>query len=299
MNKLVLKYGITALLLGALSACGSSGNVTTTSSSTPRPSPSPGQDPKPGPSTEVSFNLNEDTTGAQLEALLSQHLANADINAQFSDKNYASDQPLFPKLDSLQSPELASFTYTDKKGRAGELTGQLLAYKQKHSAIVYDYHLTTSGIFSDKSAAQTSSLVAILGTPTAVLPTTGEAIDYTGQAFGFNDTGNLAYTVNFAKQTAEGSLYGFSNGTPDLELKKITLSNKAQFDEFSGAGGNNGQVAIAGPGGGTPISGLNYAVLFYGPNAAEIVGRVQNNGAQVDWLKNDSELSFAGKRSTP
>jgi len=111
-----------------------------------------------------------------------------------------------------------------------------------------------------------------LETKAHALPTSGTAT-YTGQAFARNaQTGSLSYTVDFSLKTGSGSINGIATHGA------ITLTNAPI------SGGDISGAAFS-----STLGWGEYELDFFGPQAEEIAGDVDNFG-----IGND--VGFAGRK---
>ncbi|WP_240318025.1 factor H binding protein domain-containing protein [Neisseria lactamica] len=116
--------------------------------------------------------------------------------------------------------------------------------------------------------------LTIKGTPTEVLPTAGKAT-YSGAAFDGKKQGVLNYSVDFNEKTGEGNITGLSE---KVILNKGSITHIDHNNEIDGS-------RLEGHGIKGSSNKGDYALGFFGANAEEIVGTV-----------NDGEIGFAGSR---
>lgn len=116
--------------------------------------------------------------------------------------------------------------------------------------------------------------LTIKGTPTEVLPTAGKAT-YSGAAFDGKKQGVLNYSVDFKERTGEGNITDLGE---TVVLNKGNITNIDHKNEIDGS-------HLQGYGIKGSSNKGNYALGFFGANAEEIVGTV-----------NDGEIGFAGSR---
>ena len=140
------------------------------------------------------------------------------------------------------------------------VAGQVKIYQQPYSVV----------IGHDFATFEIKDYVG-LNTAVAAIPATGTAT-YTGQAFSQNDTGTLAYTVDFDARTGNGHITGMVATTGTITLDSGTISGN----------GINSTAASTLAGSGT------YELKFFGPQAEEIAGKVQGPGV--------GDVGFGGKR---
>lgn len=116
--------------------------------------------------------------------------------------------------------------------------------------------------------------LTIKGTPTEVLPTAGKAT-YSGTAFDEKKQGVLNYSVDFKERTGEGNITGLGE---TVVLNKGNITHIDHKNEIDGS-------RLQGYGIQGSSNKGNYELGFFGANAEEIVGTV-----------NDGEIGFAGSR---
>ena len=116
--------------------------------------------------------------------------------------------------------------------------------------------------------------LTIKGTPTEVLPTAGKAT-YSGAAFDGKKQGVLSYSVDFEGRTGEGNITGLGE---KVVLNKGSITHIDHNNEIDGS-------RLEGHGIKGSSNKGDYALGFFGANAEEIVGAV-----------NDGEIGFAGSR---
>ncbi len=116
--------------------------------------------------------------------------------------------------------------------------------------------------------------LTIKGTPTEVLPTAGKAT-YSGAAFDGKKQGVLNYSIDFKERTGEGNITDLGE---TVVLNKGNITNIDHKNEIDGS-------HLQGYGIKGSSNKGNYALGFFGANAEEIVGTV-----------NDGEIGFAGSR---
>lgn len=111
------------------------------------------------------------------------------------------------------------------------------------------------------------------GQATQALPSTG-VYHYSGAAFTQNEQGKLDYRVDFDKLTGSGSITGIGQaGNITLNEGKIgKLSHTNPDQSFIAGHGITGNAQSERQGSGT------YKLGFFGPNAEEIAGAVEQNG---------------------
>ncbi|WP_308034611.1 factor H binding protein domain-containing protein [Neisseria lactamica] len=122
--------------------------------------------------------------------------------------------------------------------------------------------------------------LVVKGSATKALPTKG-SFDYTGAAGNGKNTGVLSYNVNFENKTGSGKITGLGKTLNLAEGKIASYEHHNSLDNTTIRGhGISGQTSRED----ASASG-SYKLGFFGPNAEEIVGAV-----------NDGEIGFAGSR---
>lgn len=173
------------------------------------------------------------------------------------------------------------------------ISGTVAIYKQEYSSIVMSRVEKVEGIFTSDIGAKTMHLTQVLGEPLQYLP--GElagqkSVEYTGPAFSYNQEGDFKYKVDFAAMTGNGKI-SFSKGTEYI-LQEVKLNKPGELVRLGthqGYGASKGEVSKVIDGKTTDLNPdhFSYEFLFYGKDAAEIVGRVVNG---------DSDIVFTGSR---
>lgn len=134
---------------------------------------------------------------------------------------------------------------------------------------------------------------AIKGDPTKNLPTTG-TFNYTGSAkvatsASSMSEGKFSYDVDFVEKTGSGSISGLSNyGNIELTKGNIqSMTYEGELDSITMQGVNAIAMSDKGMGG--------YTLGFFGPNAEEVVGKVEilENGRE------GAKGIFGGTKQTP
>ncbi|VEJ20427.1 factor H binding protein domain-containing protein [Neisseria animaloris] len=150
--------------------------------------------------------------------------------------------------------------------------GTIRAYRQNHSII--------AGYLGQPSMTtpQLLTIGLIKGDLTEALPTQG-TYTYQGKAFSGTETGKLDYSVNFDKRTGSGKVSGFKE-ISDIVLKEGSIGNVMIDNQLDGSGLQKAQGII----GKTEYSVVengnrvkreeDYRLVFFGPNAEEIGGKV-------------------------
>ena len=154
-------------------------------------------------------------------------------------------------------------------------SGKAHIYRQNYSLIagVNPEKATLNGLNINKPELD-DTYILIKGQTTQTLPTAGK-FDYSGIASDGANQGKLAYSVDFDSRKGSGKITGIGS---DINLNEASIREGNYTNEID-------NTVIKGHG----IQGYsnrgNYALGFFGPNAEEIVGTV-----------NDGEIGFAGSR---
>jgi len=152
-------------------------------------------------------------------------------------------------------------------------SGKAHIYRQNYSLIagVNPEKATLNGLNINKPELD-DTYILIKGQTTQTLPTAGK-FDYSGIASDGVSQGKLAYSVDFDSRKGSGKITGIGS---DINLNEASIREGNYTNEID-------NTVIKGHG----IQGYsnrgNYALGFFGPNAEEIVGTV-----------NDGEIGFAG-----
>ncbi|KFJ35812.1 factor H binding protein [Neisseria lactamica] len=163
--------------------------------------------------------------------------------------------------------------------------GQAHIYRQKYSLIAglserERIEKDPSGIERGLNVDDDSVDFVVKGSATKALPTKG-SFDYTGAAGNGKNTGVLSYNVNFENKTGSGKITGLGKTLNLAEGKIASYEHHNSLDNTTIRGhGISGQTSRED----ASASG-SYKLGFFGPNAEEIVGAV-----------NDGEIGFAGSR---
>ena len=154
-------------------------------------------------------------------------------------------------------------------------------YRQNYSLIagITPTGLTINGESEELDTDDDDTNILIKGYTTQNLPTTGK-FDYSGIASDGDKKGKLAYSVDFDSRKGSGKITGLDSDIHlnEAEIKKMSYTNK----ETDG-------TTIKGYGiEGSSNRGGSYRLGFFGPDAEEIVGTVDD--------RNNGEIGFAGSR---
>ena len=159
-------------------------------------------------------------------------------------------------------------------------SGKAHIYRQNYSLIagINPTNTTVRGPQVNESENLDDTYILIKGQATQTLPTAGK-FDYSGIASDGASQGKLAYSVDFDSRKGSGKITGIGN---DINLNEASIREASHTNEID-------NTVIKGHGiQGTSNRG-NYALGFFGPNAEEIVGTVNDT-------VNDGEIGFAGSR---
>lgn len=155
-------------------------------------------------------------------------------------------------------------------------SGKAHIYRQNYSLIagINPIKATLRGPDINKSENFDDSYILIKGQTTQTLPTAGK-FDYSGIASDGASQGKLAYSVDFDSRKGSGKITGVGS---DINLHEASIREGSYTNEID-------NTEIKGYGIQGSSNRGDYALGFFGPNAEEIVGTV-----------NDGEIGFAGSR---
>lgn len=155
-------------------------------------------------------------------------------------------------------------------------SGKAHIYRQNYSLIagVNPEKATLNGPNVNKSENLDDTYILIKGQTTQTLPTAGK-FDYSGIASDGASKGKLAYSVDFDSRKGSGKITGVGS---DINLHEASIREGSYTNEID-------NTEIKGYGIQGSSNRGDYALGFFGPNAEEIVGTV-----------NDGEIGFAGSR---
>lgn len=159
-------------------------------------------------------------------------------------------------------------------------SGKAHIYRQNYSLIagINPTNTTVRGSGVNESEKLDDTYILIKGQTTQTLPTAGK-FDYSGIASDGASKGKLAYSVDFDSRKGSGKITGIGS---DINLNEASIREGSHTNEID-------NTVIKGHGIQGSSSRGNYALGFFGPNAEEIVGTVNDT-------VNDSEIGFAGSR---
>ncbi|VTX49092.1 factor H binding protein domain-containing protein [Neisseria sicca] len=157
-------------------------------------------------------------------------------------------------------------------------SGKAHIYRQNYSLIagINPTNTTVRGPQVNESENLDNTYILIKGQTTQTLPTAGK-FDYSGIASDGKTRGKLAYSVDFDSKKGSGKITGIGS---DINLNEASIGEVSHTNEID-------NTVIKGHGIQGSSSRGNYALGFFGPNAEEIVGTVNDT-------VNDGEIGFAG-----
>lgn len=211
--------------------------------------------------TVKSYNVtlgNQSSSGSDLN-LSGYRLKNLELNQNFQETAIAN---------------AAGNNYTVTR------SGKAHIYRQNYSLIagINPTNTTVRGSGVNESEKLDDTYILIKGQTTQTLPTAGK-FNYSGIASDGKTRGNLAYSVDFDSRKGSGKITGIGS---DINLDEASMGEVSHTNEID-------NTVIKGHGIQGSSSRGNYALGFFGPNAEEIVGTVNDT-------VNDSEIGFAGSR---
>ena len=211
--------------------------------------------------TVKSYNVtlgNQSSSGSDLN-LSGYRLKNLELNQNFQETAIAN---------------AAGNNYTVTR------SGKAHIYRQNYSLIagINPTNTTVRGSGVNESEKLDDTYILIKGQTTQTLPTAGK-FDYSGIASDGAIQGKLAYSVDFDSRKGSGKITGIGS---DINLNEASIREGSHTNEID-------NTVIKGHGIQGSSSRGNYALGFFGPNAEEIVGTVNDT-------VNDSEIGFAGSR---
>ncbi|HHK6004811.1 TPA: factor H binding protein domain-containing protein [Neisseria subflava] len=153
-------------------------------------------------------------------------------------------------------------------------SGKAHIYRQNYSLIagINPTNTTVRGSGVNESEKLDDTYILIKGQTTQTLPTAGK-FNYSGIASDGVSQGKLAYSVNFDNGKGSGTITGIGS---DINLHEASIREGSYTNEID-------NTEIKGYGIQGSSNRGDYALGFFGPNAEEIVGTV-----------NDGEIGFAG-----
>ena len=205
--------------------------------------------------TVKSYNVtlgNQSSSGSDLN-LSGYRLKNLELNQNFQETAIAN---------------AAGNNYTVTR------SGKAHIYRQNYSLIagINPTNTTVRGSGVNESEKLDDTYILIKGQTTQILPTAGK-FNYSGIASDGVSQGKLAYSVNFDNGKGSGTITGIGS---DINLHEASIREGSYTNEID-------NTEIKGYGIQGSSNRGDYALGFFGPNAEEIVGTV-----------NDGEIGFAG-----
>lgn len=185
-------------------------------------------------------------------------------------------------LKTLDSQNYQETVVARAEGQNHTITRNGVAhiYRQNYSLIagITPTGLTLNGESEKLDADDDDTNILIKGYTTQNLPTAGK-FDYSGIASDGDKKGKLAYSVDFDSRKGSGKITGLDSDIHlnEAEIKKMSYTNK----ETDG-------TTIKGHGIEGSSNRGSYRLGFFGPNAEEIVGTVDD--------RQNGEIGFAGSR---
>lgn len=279
---LLLKTSLASVLLLSLTACGSSG------------SSSPSVLPNDQNNNAVKVDKNLQVTNLQndfseeLSLELKKHGVDAPVTfnsyqvtiGDITSKNGTLDlSKLGNGLHRLPASEVATVTingqsYTAKSNATTHL------YQQPYSVVggnqLHSVHVSGgNGVHAVNESTEINAdleINTVKGYATQTLPTAG-TYKYEGVAFSQDERGKLAYSVNFDDRTGSGSITGITEaGNITLDKGSITARSFTNVDNTTITGSGIASTASS-----EKLGSGTYQLGFFGPNAEEIAGAVENN----------------------
>ena len=158
-------------------------------------------------------------------------------------------------------------------------SGKAHIYRQNYSLIagINPTNTTVRGPQVNESENFDDSYILIKGQATQTLPTAGK-FDYSGIASDGASQGKLAYSVDFDNRKGSGKITGVGS---DINLHEASIREGSYTNEID-------NTEIKGYGIQGSSNRGDYALGFFGPNAEEIVGTVDDH--------QNGEIGFAGSR---
>lgn len=185
-------------------------------------------------------------------------------------------------LKTLVSQNYRETVVAQAEGQDHTITRNGVAhiYRQNYSLIagITPTGLTLNGESEKLDADDDDTNILIKGYTTQNLPTAGK-FDYSGIASDGDKKGKLAYSVDFDSGKGSGKIIGLDSDIHlnEAEIKKMSYTNK-----------ETDQTTINGHGIEGSSNRGSYRLGFFGPEAEEIVGTVDD--------RNNGEIGFAGSR---
>lgn len=158
-------------------------------------------------------------------------------------------------------------------------SGKAHIYRQNYSLIagINPTNTTVRGSGVNESEKLDDTYILIKGQTTQTLPTSGK-FDYSGIASDGASKGKLAYSVDFDSRKGSGKITGVGS---DINLHEASIREGSYTNEID-------NTVINGHGIEGSSNRGSYRLGFFGPDAEEIVGTVDD--------RNNGEIGFAGSR---
>ena len=185
-------------------------------------------------------------------------------------------------LKTLVSQNYRETVVAQAEGQDHTITRNGVAhiYRQNYSLIagITPTGLTLNGESEKLDADDDDTNILIKGYTTQNLPTAGK-FDYSGIASDGDKKGKLAYSVDFDSGKGSGKITGLDSDIHlnEAEIKKMSYTNKETDGTIINGHGIEGSSNRG-----------SYRLGFFGPEAEEIVGTVDD--------RNNGEIGFAGSR---
>ena len=245
--------------------------------------------PPPRVDFSVSYEGIKNTADKDIRELAQQKKINGAVilkSYKVNLRNQSSSGNNFD-LSSIPLKTLVSQNYQETvvaraEGQNHTITRNGVAhiYRQNYSLIagITPTGLTLNGESEKLDADDDDTNILIKGYTTQNLPTAGK-FAYSGIASDGDKKGKLAYSVDFDSRKGSGKITGLDSDIHlnEAEIKKMSYTNK----ETDG-------TTIKGHGIEGSSNRGSYRLGFFGPNAEEIVGTVDD--------RQNGEIGFAGSR---
>lgn len=280
------KVSVATIITLSLAACSSDSDPT--SNNLPNANPSNGNtsaNAAPHVDFSISYqglkaNVNEDIQDLAKEfgvddAALQSYTVKLGNQTSNGKELNLSGYPL-KKLALNQDFQETAIARAEGKNYTVTRSGKAHIYRQNYSLIagINPTKATLNGPDINKSENLDDTYILIKGQATQTLPTAGK-FDYSGIASDGASQGKLAYSVDFDSRKGSGKITGVGS---DINLNEASIQEASHTNEID-------NTVIKGHGIQGSSSRGKYALGFFGPNAEEIVGTV-----------NDGEIGFAGSR---
>ena len=183
------------------------------------------------------------------------------------------------KLELNQAFQETAITRAEGNDYTVTRSGKAHIYRQNYSLIasISPTNVTVRGPEVDQSENLNDTYILIKGQATQNLPTAGK-FDYSGVASDGTSQGKLAYSVDFGSRKGSGKITGIGS---DINLSEASIQEARHTNEIDNTKINGYGIK------GSSNKGA-YELGFFGPNAEEIVGTVDD--------RQNGEIGFAGSR---